>query len=248
MAAKKMPKHTFEGRCLDFAAILSKPSLAHMLSAVKKQAHTHEAHQRTDPTYKANEDYPDSPPEFCPAYYGGFTEWFAEKFLNYYGHKFNIAGVEMVDVVGSAEDDLGTDGRGVTMKDTKHHAISSITPVAGAKVHIQVKGSLNPTKEHKANDGSRLPNFIMNATTNSIVNGRAYRERYLLFTTAAGIHYKLKQMSNDILEVVNFQRIKKTMDGDIAFLNSMRKAVKLKTLPFADVPMDAEAEWNINNC
>ena len=237
-------KHTFEARCINFEEILAEASLSRMLTVVKRQSMTQEAHRRTDPSYKGNEDYSDEKKEFCPAYYGQFTEWFAEKFLNYYGHKFNIAGVEMIDSVGSSEDDLGTDGRGITMKEGKHHSISSITFKEGSKVHIQVKGSLNPTKEHKANDGSRLPNFIMNAATNAIVSGHAYDQRYMLFTTAAGVHYKLNQMSNGILEVINYKKIKKLVDKDIAFLNSMRKVVGLEALPYPEVRMDPEAEWN----
>lgn len=242
-----MAKHTFENRCIDFEPLLAKTSLAGILKVAKKQAHTKEAHERTDPTYKTADDYTDAEPGFCPAYYGEFTEWFAAHFLNHYGFRFNMHGVEMIDSVGSVEEDLGTDGRGLTIKDQRHASISAITHTPGSTVHIQVKGSLNPTKEHKANDGSRLPNFIMNAVTNSIVAGHAYQDRYVLFTTGAGIHYVLEKMSNNILEVINYKKIKKLMDGDTVFLNVMRKSVGLDPLPYEPLKMDAEAQWNVDH-
>lgn len=229
----------FQNYCLDWEYVLSDGNIDAMQKRVIEQARTEEAKRRVDlANYKEAYDADD----FAPMYFGSFVEWYAQQFLNHFGHVWHLHTVNMLDSVGGSQSDLGVDGEAHTTKDysTKRNLVA---PKMNSKVYIQVKGCMNPTKVHSANDGTRLPNFMTNAMSQAIANGEAYQARYVLFTTGEKIHHTLDQMANGLMEVIGIKRIRKLTKGNIHFLNVLREAAGLNAL---EIPpqLDAEAIQN----
>lgn len=236
-----MANHVFVNHCVDFAAILSPTNLVkgktidNMIKEAFKQSKTADAKMRVD--FANYKDY--GTDQWCPAYFGMFGEWFAWHFLNHYGSYFNVEGVEMTDSEGSSIEDYGVDGVGFTVR-SQDLKSTGRGPEKGSPVKIQVKATMNKTKEYKANDGSRLPNFGLNALSESIVCGDAYKARYIVFTFGAGLHYSLDKMSNKLFEVIAYKKIKALADMDVVFLNRLRTSVNLPALPVAASVKDPE--------
>ena len=210
-----------------------------MLKTVEKHAKTEEAKLRVN--FANYKDYEED--EWCASYFGMFVEWLSEHWLNHYGPiDWNIHGVNMNDSVGNINEDYGVDGEGLTLA-PKKMASTGRMPVTNSPVYIQVKGVKykNRGKEHQPNDGSRLPNFCTNAMATAMRNGHAYQARYIVFTTAKGIHYSTDKMSREMIEVIGHKDISKAMDDDIVFLNILRKDAGLPLIPVSVAPMDAEA-------
>jgi len=230
-------QHIFTHRCIDFEPILEEANLKKMLKVVFAQSKTEAARQRVD--FAHYKDY--DADEFCPIYFGMFTEWLAWHFLNHYGHVFNIQNLDMTASVGSSEKDYGIDGRGLSSK-TQLLKNTGRKSVVGSPVFVQVKGTMNSTKEYTANDGSRLPNFATNAMSEAIRGGHAYQARYILFTTGLGIHFSLDEMTNHMFEIINFKKIKFLMDKDMVFLNRLRTSVNLPEFPVNLASKDPEAQ------
>lgn len=233
-------KHIFNNVCIDFDALLATTDIKKMFKVAAEQAKTEEAKKRTD--FANYKDYGQD--EWSPMYFGLFVEWFAEHFLNHFGHMWNICDVQLFNHEGDATEDLGVDGMAKTQQKRKAKGTRCEAPQFG-DVYIQVKGTLNYFKEHKANDGSRLPNFTTNAMSSAIMLGRAYQSRYMLFTTASGVHYTLQKMWNDMVEVISIKEINKFANGNVVFLNLLRKSVGLDPIEFSQLPMDSEAAYNV---
>ena len=237
-----MKTHVFVNHCINFEEILQETTLSDMLAVVAKQAKTEEAKMRVD--FANYKDY--GTDQWCPAYFGMFVEWLAQYWLNHYGPmNHNIHGVDMNNSVGELDEDYGTDGEGFTLK-RKRLKSTGREAEPNSKIYIQVKGTLNRTKEYRPNDGSRLPNFGMNAMSASIVEGVSYQARYVVFTTGKGLHYSMEKMCHKLIEVIAYNDIK-IMDNDTVFLNVLRSAAGLSLLPVAAHKMDAEAEFIHNN-
>lgn len=187
-----------------------------------------------DPTYKGK--------QWSAHYFGGAIEVLAETFFEVFGAKYNIQNFKSTDDFDDPMEDTGVD-----------HFAESIfqqrcgnTRVAQAlsPVYIQTKGTVNPRKEFTSNDGARLPNFFMNAQARAIASGHAYTARYILFTTAKGLHYRLKANSGDMCEIINYNAIRKLTDSNVSFWNKMREKMNVET---QEVPssMDPEAAYNV---
>lgn len=211
-----------------------------MIKTVHAQSKTNEAKKRVDIIHY--KDY--GKDQECPMYFGMWLEWFGQYFLNYFGHEFNLNNVKMIDSVSSGEEDRGVDGHGETLKNAKKRRGHVICAKRGYPVEIQVKATLNPTKEYKTNDGSRLANFMMNAMSTAIINGFAYNTRYILFTSGRGLHYKLAENSNGLMEIINYNNIIKLFDDDWEFLNHIRRSVGLDEHDLPELEMDLEAKIN----
>jgi hypothetical protein len=231
-----MTNHVFVNHCVDFESILAAPDLDKMLREAYKQSKTEEAKLRVD--FDNYKDY--GVDQWCPAYFGMFVEWLAWHYLNHFGHLYNIQAVEMTDSEGSSVEDYGTDGKGMSIKD-QVMSTTGRKALKGAPVYIQVKGTMNNKKEYKPNDGSRLPNFGMNAMSSAIKEGRAYQARYIVVTTGKGFHYSLEKMSNSLLEVIAYKQLSATINRDTVFLNRLRNSVGLTTFPVIESKVDAEA-------
>ena len=237
-----MTTPVFQNYCIDWAYVLSDANIDKMQKRVIEQARTEEAKRRVDlANYK--EAYEDN--DFAPMYFGSFVEWYAQHFLNHFGHEWNLHSAKMLDCEGGTQSDLGVDGIAMSIKERANKR-SLVSPKTNSKVYIQVKGCMDPTKVHKANDGTRLPNFMTNAMSQAIANGEAYQARYVLFTTGDSIHYTLEQMANGLMEVINIKKIRKWTKGNYHFLNILREEVGLPALE-VPVEMDEEAIRNSKN-
>ena len=191
--------------------------LSTFVAILKKQSKSESAKMMVD--YANYKDYAKN--ESCPLWFGFGVEWLAGHFLEYYGTHFNIHNVQMSEVEDSAAEDLGTDGRANTIRRQPMPKTRRIANT-NSPVYIQVKGTTHHDKIHAANDGSRLTNFMANAMSDAMKTGHAIDARYVLFTTASGIHYKLAKMTNGYMEVIGFEDIRKRVEGDIPFLNRLR--------------------------
>lgn len=228
--------HIFKNHCIDFAQILSHSTLDKMLKVVYTQSKTEEAKIRAD--FVNYKDYGSD--QWCPAYFGMFTEWLAQHFLNHYGRIWNVQGVRMTDSIGSTAEDYGVDGQGLSIMRKVYKSTGRIAD-ANSPVYIQVKGTMNPTKEYSPNDGARLPNFGCNAFATAIRSGYAYQGRYILFTTGKGIKYTMNNMFMGMVEVINRNHIEKLMDDDTVFLNKLRVSVGLD--PIDVVPSHVDHQF-----
>lgn len=237
-----MSKHVFKNHGINFGYLLDSSIvdkkgnwLSTFLNRLKEQSKDQTAKMRVH--FADYKDYTDN--ETDPLYFGMGVEWFASVFLEHYGHEFNLEGLAMTDDVGSQAMDLGTDGLAKSVRKQTMRKTNRIAQ-KGSPVYIQVKGTTNKTKIHIANDGSRITNFLTNAMSHAMVSGYPFQARYILFTTASGIHYRLDQMSHGFLEVIDYDKINKMIRGDIVFLNKLREDVGLPLLPMNASTPDQE--------
>jgi hypothetical protein len=80
----------------------------------------------------------------------------------------------------------------------------------------------------------------MNAMSSAIIGGKAYQARYIVFTTGAGLHYSLDKMSNNLLEVIGYRKIRALVNDDMVFLNILRDSVGLVSFPATISRVDPE--------
>jgi hypothetical protein len=231
-----IPKHVFTNHCVNLDELLQAADLDQMIKIVDRQGKSELAKMRVD--FAKYKDYEKD--KSSSVYFGMFVEWLAGHFLDYFGHMYNVEGVKMHDVEGSSVRDLGVDGVARTMKEAKGNEFIKTRrkPVQGSPVYIQVKGTHNRSKMFQANDGTRLPNFLTHAQMLAMKAQKSYQARYILFTTGAGVHYTLNEMSGDLIEVVPYKEIKHRVDNNVVFLNRMRLEVGLPELPMNDSPVD----------
>ena len=58
------------------------------------------------------------------------------------------------------------------------------------------------------------------------------------------MHYKLAKNHGEMVEVINFKEISKSVDGNIVFWNQMRKKAKVP-LQVYSAPIDPQAKLNL---
>lgn len=160
------------------------------------------------------------PGSWSPKYFGGAVEFLSETFFEHFGAAFNIGSVSSTDDYDSAEMDGGVDHTAKSLR--KQLFKNGIECSPQSPVFIQTKGTMNVKKVFKTNDGSRLPNFFMNAFSQARKNGCAYQARYVLFTTGKSIHHTLDNNSGNVCEVINYNKICSFVDGNVDFWNKMR--------------------------
>ena len=229
-----MKTHIFSNICINFDELLKEANLDKMLKAAYKQSKTEEAKKRTDVgNYK---DYDTN--EWNPKYFGMFSEWLCWHYLNHFGYEYNIHSTEMTDSVDGNTEDYGIDGVGLSIKRQLLQKTARCAQ-ANSPVYIQVKGTMNKTKIYLANDGSRIPNFGLNAMSEAIKTGRPQQARYIVFTTGQGSHYTLEdKMANGLFEVIGYNEISKRIKNNTVFLNRLRASVNLAEFPITLAPLD----------
>ena len=228
--------HSFTKKVVHAEELLSGSTLKDYIKKARKLSATDEAiyvfHAGNYKEYMDNDSW-------SPAYFGGAGELLCETFFEEFGHLFNVADIRSVDDFDNAEIDSGVDHYAVSIKEQKYKK-SNRKAILGSPVYIQTKFSMNSSKEYTTNDGSRLPNFFMNAQVKALQASQCYQARYIIFTTGKGLHYKLKNNSGDIAEVINFNKIKKLVDNNEIFWNKMRAKCSVKEVPIIG-KMDPEA-------
>ena len=179
---------------------------------------------------------------WSPHYFGASIEFLAECFLEMYGSHFNVYDIKSVDDFESDESDTGVDHYAKTISPKllkSKNALVTRKALEGSPVYIQTKATANKNKMFKTNDGSRLPNFFMNAQSKAIADGVAYQARYILFTTGKGIHYVLDDNSGNKCEVINYNMITKRIDGNETFFNYMREKCNVKQVHVNTLDVEA---------
>ena len=139
---------------------------------------------------------------------------------------YNIQNFKSVEDFKEAGSDTGVDHYAESISEKKTIRYQLIKP--GSPVYIQTKGTINSKKEFKTNDGSRIPNFMMNAQSQAISQGHAYSARYVLFTTGKGLHYVLNNNSGQKIEVINYAKISKLVDNNVMFWNTLRSKMGIE--------------------
>lgn len=234
-----MNKHSFFKYCIDPGAFENVNTLRKFLEVLKKQSNLEEAKipYREDLNKAEDEEFKSIK---SPRYFGAGVESLAEVFFVVFGMSFyNIGNYRSQDTIELDLEDIGYDATAVTAKEKKYGKIIEKIAYSGSPVYIQVKGSLNPTKEHMTNDSSRIPNFVMSSAMDATAKGHAYSARYILFTTAKGIHYKLDTNSKGQIEVIGFKDISRKVDNNIIFWNEFRAEIGLSQLD-VNGPLDVE--------
>ena len=113
------------------------------------------------------------------------------------------------------------------------------SPIKKVQLYIQTKGTLNPTKEHMTNDGSRIMNFVGSSLSEACQSQDAYYMRLILFTLGKGLHFRLDENTGKKIEVVNYSEISRKIDKNPFFWNHIRRRLGLPTIDIAR-PTDPE--------
>lgn len=195
--------------------------------------------------YKKYEMYNEGDREhWSPGCFGNIVEFLAEVYFREFGSLYNL----QYDLA-AADWDSGRPDKGIDhyARTATPHTINrkkcpiKLKALTGCPVFIQTKGTLNATKLHMTNDGSRITNFLMAAQAEAMVTGQAYTARYILFTTGAGIHYRLDGNSEGVLEIIDNKEIAKHINKNAIFWNKMRTALGLsiaEIIPDKDLAFD----------
>lgn len=241
-----MNKHSFFKYCIDPTVFDNCTTLRQFLQQLKKQSNDDDAKVPYREDLKSNQIEDDDLKTIkAPRYFGAGVEALAEVFFETFGlSDYNLGNYLSQDTIEEDLEDTGYDATAVTAKEKKYGKKIPKLAFQGSPVYVQVKGSLNPTKEHTTNDGSRITNFHNNAQVIARMNGCAYSTRYILFTTSKGLHWKLEQNTCDDIEVVNHQKISKKIDNNIIFWNEFRDKIGLLPLPIIS---HKDVEWETMN-
>ena len=166
----------------------------------------------------------------APRYFGAAVEALSETYFEVFGSEYNLAGYKSIDDVDEDLDDTGYDATAYTAK--KKIYKGKIVKIAepGNMVYVQIKGALNPVKEFTTNDGSRIMNFYGNSQGHARMLGQGNRARFVLFTTAKGLHYKLDNNTFNEIEVVHFNTISKKVDKNPVFWNAFFEKLGINTV------------------
>jgi hypothetical protein len=215
--------HSWFKYCINPSAYQKVISLKDFMKVMRKQANDNSALVPYRESLRF-EDY-DEDGEFtghikAPRYFGAAVEALSETYFEVFGSEYNLAGYKSIDDIDEDLEDTGYDATAYTAKKKVYKG--TITKIAepGNRVYVQVKGALNKVKEFTTNDGSRIMNFYGNAQGHARMLGQGNRARFILFTTAAGLHYKLNNNTFKEIEVVHFTAISKKVDKNPVFWNA----------------------------
>lgn len=231
--------HSFTHFCIDPEALVRKQTMKGFVTAAGKQANTDEAaFKYNQPIFMSDQDYNGYK---SPRYFGSAWEFFRQVYLNVYGSEYNLYGVWSNDDWDNPITDQGGDG-GAYSRKKKHYRPLEIETEPGSPIYIQDKATENWIKEFMTNDGSRIMNFIGWAQSDARRQKVSYQARYILFTSGKGLHYKLDNNTNKIIDVINGNQISRKCDGDQVFWNELRSHLGLSPLK---IPTSIDVEASI---
>jgi len=246
--------HSFFRYCINPDSFLHVRTLKDFIAVLKKQSNDDNAlipYRESVRLSDYNED-----DEFigvlkAPRYFGAGVEALSEIYFDVFGSEYNLANYKSLDDTDSDVEDTGYDAIANTMKKKVYKGKISKISLPGNNVYIQVKGSLNPVKLFMTNDGSRVMNFYGNAQGHARMLGQGNRARFLLFTTAKDLHYKLKKNTYEEIDVIGYDKIKKKIDNNPFVWNAFFKKLGLPEIEITG-PRDPEfdsisAELSLTN-
>jgi|VirMetMinimDraft_7_1064189.scaffolds.fasta_scaffold02693_8 hypothetical protein len=235
-------KHSWFKYCIDTTAFDKIQKLDKFLLALKKQSNNIDALIPYREDLRMSHTDEDNKSIKAPRYFGAGVEALSEVFFETFGlSDYNLGSYISMDTIDEDLEDTGYDATANTSQEKSYGKRIRKISKSGSPVYLQVKGSLNPTKEHTTNDGSRVMNFFGNAQGHARMSGQGCFARYILFTTAKGLHYKLEANTFGDIEVINYKKISKKINGNPFFWNEFRK--KLGIMPLLiNGPKDPEWE------
>lgn len=219
--------HSFHKYVVNAKALVKTNTLRGFNKELARQSNTDEAVAKYQVLSGVSEE--DYSQFRSPLYYGGGVEFLAESYFSFFGSDYNLIDLKSVDDWDHPERDRGSDHKAVSQKKMKYKGPNIITEPA-SPVRIQTKGTLNPLKEHKTNDGSRIMNFVASALAEACKSGSAYQTRLILFTLGKGLHYRLEENTYRKIEVVNNKEIARKIDNNPFFWNYVRERFGLSTV------------------
>jgi len=229
--------HSFPQFCIDPEALVKKQTMKDFVKEAGRQANTDEAASKYNQNlFDIDEDYKGYK---APRYFGAAWEYFRHVYMDVYGSEYNLYGVYSNDDWDNPLPDRGGDG-GASSRKKKHYRKREIQTEPGSPVYFQDKATENWVKKFMTNDGSRIMNYIGYAQADAFRRKAAYQARYLLFTSGQGLHWKLKENTCDIIEVIDGKHIGDKSNGDQVFWNELRRHLGLSPL-LVETPIDAEA-------
>lgn len=229
--------HSFKNFCIDPASLVVKENLSSFVKALLVQSNTP----------AALIPYHDTVPEVddenrvigAPRYFGAGGEFLSETFFEIFAQEYNVTNLIAIDDEEKEAKDRGVDLTARTIKG-KVYKDTGCAARANSPVYIQVKTVLNPNKEHYTNDGSRIMNFFGHAQACARNEGASYTARYILFTTGKGLHYRLKENTCGMIQVVNFKEISDKIKNNRVFWNRLREKLGQPILPLDNLEVDAD--------
>lgn len=241
-------QHSWFTLCIDPDAYLKVQKLTDFVKISRTQSNKSEALAAYSESVRY-EDY-DEDGEFmgslmAPKYFGACIEALAEVFFDTQGIRYNVGGYQSTDTMTDDQEDTGFDGTAFTSKAFEHKswvATKNIKP--GNPVFVQIKGTLNPKKEFMTNDGSRIMNFYGNAGGKATQLRQRYTSRFILFTNAKGLHWKLDNNTFKEIEVINGPKIRKIVDNNPFFWNEFKLRLGLK-VKMPKGPQDHEVKEDL---
>ena len=230
--------HSFYKYVNDAKALVKTNTLRGFNHELARQANTDEAVKKYQVlTGASEEDYSQFK---SPLYYGAGVEFLAESYFSFFGSDYNLVDIKSVDDWDDKGRDRGSDHMAVSQKKLDYKT-QRVISAPGSPIRIQTKGTLNPMKEHKTNDGSRIMNFVGSAGMEAILTGTAYQTRLLLFTLGKGLHFVLKENTYNKIEVVNNKAISRKIDNNPFFWNHVRDRLGLPKVKIVS-PKDPEGK------
>jgi len=236
--------HSWFKYCVDAQPYQKLSSLKDFVGYLKKQSNTEEAlvpYRESTRFADYDEDGEFQGKLKAPRYFGAGIEALAETYFEVFGSEHNLANYSSQDSINADLEDTGYDAVAYTAKKKVYKGKISKIAEPGNRIYVQIKGSLNPIKEFKTNDGSRVMNFYGNSQGHARMIGEGNRARFILFTTAKGLHHKLENNTFKEIEVINFEKIRKKIDNNPFFWSALFEKLGLDKVDIKG-PKDPEFE------
>lgn len=200
--------HRFPQYCLDGNALVERKTLRTYVKTLGQQAMTAEAaeaySEKPREKYRSDKEY-GKRGYLSPSYFGEGGEFLRHCYFEFFGRKHRLENVWSLNKGhGAVPVDMGWDG-GATCTDS------------GAPVYIQDKTTEKHGNFHEMNDGSRIMNFAGSAAMHAIASGHGNDARFVVWTTAKGLHPTLEARMHGRVEVVACQAIGGSVDGNTDF-------------------------------
>lgn len=219
--------HSFARYCIEPHSLVRGQTLKTYLRALLKQSNQPLAIT----VYRDTEPLQDNGKTIrAPRYFGAGGEFLSECFFEVYGDDYNIKGITSLDDEEKQHTDGGVDQTALSRKDKIYREYANTKSKPNSPVYIQVKTTMNSTREYQTNDGSRIMNYFAHAQALARVGGHSYCARYVLFTTGKGLHWALERNTLKMIEVINARAIERRIDGDTVFWNHMRARLGIELL------------------
>jgi len=229
--------HSFGKYCIDPTPLVKKGTLKGFSDALLKQSNLVEA---LVPYHDHHPEEDEGKLIKAPKYFGAGGEFLAETYFEVYGVEYNLCDIVSYDDEEKSRRDGGVDHDARSRKTKIYKEYLNTKAVPGSPIYINTKTTVSPVKVHTTNDGSRIMNFFGHAQAKARAIGCSLSARYILFTTGKGLGLALTQNTFGLIQIVNYNEIKRHIDNDPIFWNRVREKLGLPKEALPLPPMDPE--------